>query len=132
MGLFGKVSGVVNRAMDSRRQPNVTRPTVTNGLSAVNSAPYGRDEWGGAVSKAKFEGDARARDMVAASKQAGAEAAARFAKIDAYKASPEGKAAEAKRETERVANLGSNSVEGQTGSGGYTMSVGNNPIRRQE
>lgn len=89
------------------------------------------DEWGGTVSPAKLAENARAKGMVESDKAASEAAGAKFAKIDAYKLSPEGMAAANKREHTRVANLGANSVEGQTGRGGYSMSVGKRPSRRQ-
>lgn len=90
------------------------------------------DEWGGPISAAKIDADKQRASRRASDKAASEAAGAKFAKIDAYKASPEGKAAQAHRDRTEFANQGSHSVEGQTGSGGYSKSVGNRPIRRQE
>jgi len=91
-----------------------------------------KDEWGGAVSAAKMGENQRASNMLSADKAAAAKGTAYFAKVDAYKSSPAGQAESNKRESERIANLRSNSVEGQSGGGGYSRSVGSNPIRREE
>ena len=91
-----------------------------------------KDEWGGPISEGKLKATQDAANRRAADKVAADKGTAFFAKVDAYKNSPVGQAESNKRESERIANLRSNSVEGQSGSGGYSRSVGSNPIRREE
>lgn len=88
-----------------------------------------KDEWGGTVSAAKLGENQRASNMLAADKSAADKGTAYFAKVDAYKNSPAGKAEANKRESDRIASLRPNSVEG---GGGSTRTVPNTPIRRDE
>lgn len=95
------------------------------------------DEWGGEVSAArrKYIADTAARRAAEkkASEEAAKKIAAREKRVKDWADSPEGKKAIAKRDAdEREKFRGPTYVEGETGRGGWTKTVGKNPIRRHE